>query len=128
MSRRFKRREATQGLAPVSNCGRGADLPLQGVWSGTDELLYLPLQGGLGHCTQTHTGAQMRQHVTCIDTCAENYPTLKSQSRTGGDNKTAGRWGQAFSVCVCVCATKRNITILKDYCVKPLPLFITSEG
>lgn len=35
--------------------GRGADLPLQGVWSGTDQLFYLPLQGGLRDCTQTHT-------------------------------------------------------------------------
>lgn len=50
----------------MSDCGRGADLPLQRVRSGTDQLLYLPLQGGLGDCTQSHTGTQvpsMHQHV-----------------------------------------------------------------
>lgn len=57
MNRRFKRRRSTQSLSPVPDCGRGADLPLQRVRSGTDQLLYLPLQGGLGDFTQTHTQA-----------------------------------------------------------------------
>lgn len=66
MNGRFKLRGSTQSLSPVSDCGRGTDLSLQRVRSGTDQLLYLPLQGGLGDCTQTYTGTPgtpMHRHV-----------------------------------------------------------------
>lgn len=48
-------RKATQSFCPVLDSWRGADLTLQRVWSGADELLDLPLQSGLRHYTHTNT-------------------------------------------------------------------------
>lgn len=49
-----KCRYATQSFCPVLDSWWGTDLTLQWVWSGTDELLYLPLQSGLRDYTHAH--------------------------------------------------------------------------
>lgn len=45
--------ETTQCVWFVLDIWRSAGLPLQWVWSGTDELLYFPLESGLWNCTYT---------------------------------------------------------------------------
>lgn len=106
----------------MPDCGRGADLPLQRVWSGTDQLFYLPLQGGLRDCTQTHTGAQVRQWInvwrnTC-DMCSSNDPRLNSQSGAGWEQiiKELCVATKAFGVCMCVCNKNKQCTFKWIWC------------
>lgn len=52
-------RYTTQSVCPVLDSWWGTDLSLQWVRSGTDELLYLPLQGGLRDYTHTQTNGRV---------------------------------------------------------------------